>query len=184
MESLPYEIWICVVNHLEDPYNFLLTSKYMFSLIKYYDNLDNRLIKKIVKNIHLENLYPEDLKIDEKYVLKKACKYGNLEVLKYLHSRGVDIRSHYSDALKLASQYGHLEVVIYLVENGCKIRARNDYAVRSASARGHLDVVIYLVERGANIRANNDYAIKWASHNGHHKVVNYLIKRGAVLGNQ
>jgi ankyrin repeat protein len=82
------------------------------------------------------------------HMLQWASKHGNLEVIKYLYKRGIDINTRHNNALLRASENGHLEVVKYLVEKGADIRSYDSAAIR-ASWRGHKEVVKYLVEKGA-----------------------------------
>ena len=124
--------------------------------------------------------------------------YSNLEIVKYLISKGADINAttNYGvTALMMASLSGSLAVVKALVEGkkafisifskGADINAKdnkNRTALLDASITGHLEIVKYLISKGADINAkDNDgrTALADASANGHLEVVRYLISKGA-----
>ena len=46
----------------------------------------------------------------------------------------------------MAAENGHLEVVRYLHENGADIRAVHDHAIKAAARKGDLEMVRYLYE--------------------------------------
>jgi ankyrin repeat protein len=83
------------------------------------------------------NIYPQ------KYFYI-AAESGNLYMVKYLASIGVDITARNNYAICLASKYGHLETVKYLVSIGADITADGNYAIRLASEKGREEVVKYL----------------------------------------
>ena len=136
MDIIPYEIWIHIVYYLEDPSNFLVTNKQMFTLIKYLDNVNEQLIEYVVKNGHFEvvkyicklvyqtNDSTKYINVNKNDILLSASKYGNLEMIIYLEKRGVNIRTQNNLALISAAEYGHLKVVNFLTEKGCDVRAQ------------------------------------------------------------
>ena len=110
------------------------------------DRLDHVIIALNFPNMITRKIYP----------MKMVSTFGNLDILKYLVSHGVDIQIDNDVALRLASRQGNLDVVKYLLDNGANIHAKDDYALRFAVALGHLDVVKYLVSHGADIHAYTD----------------------------
>lgn len=86
-----------------------------------------------------------------------ASTGGQLEVVKYLISKGADINIKDNDgvtALMMASAKGHLEVVKYLIDNGADINAKASVDTTSlmvASYYEHLEVVKYLISKGADV---------------------------------
>ena len=106
------------------------------------------------------------------YPMKMVSAYGNLDILKYLVSHGVDIQVDNNVALRLASRKGNLDVVKYLLDNGADIHAGDDYALEFAVSAGHLDVVKYLVSQGADIKAYIDPISTFSR--GQYETVQYM----------
>jgi len=121
-----------------------------------------------------------NIKITNNNLVKYSAE-GNLDVVKYLVEKGVNIHADVDYALRWSASNGHLNVVKYLLENGANIHAENDTALRYSAGKGHLDIVKYLVEKGANIHAYDDYALRWSAQNGHLDVVKYLVEKGANI---
>ena len=123
----------------------------------------------------------------EELELMEACEKGELEKVKSIIEKGLDIDLEYNNwtPLTKASEKGHLNIVKYLVENGAKINKENGHdwtALISASKEGLLEIVEYLIEKGANIEIKTDCkwtALTFASMEGHLEVVKHLIKSGA-----
>ena len=78
------------------------------------------------------------------------------------------------DEMYWAAANGHLDMVKYLVSKGADVRARFDFALQCTAFNGHLDIVKYLVENGADVRACDDFALRWAAANRHWDIVKYL----------
>ena len=120
-----------------------------------------------------------NIRTERERALRFASANGHLEVVKYLALLGANINAYDDNSLRLASEKGHLEVVKYLVSLGADIHSCYDFALGLASKNGYIEVVKYLVSLGADIDADNDYAVRWASANGHLEVVKYLASLGA-----
>jgi len=122
-----------------------------------------------------------------------AAKLGNLEILQYAHTHGMEYWPPFTttwaaeggqlDCLifarsngcpwrnttsELASQNGHLHVVEYLLHNGCPVESP---CIAYAAKNGHLSVVKFLVENNITL---HPYAITWATQNHHDEVVTYI----------
>lgn len=78
-----------------------------------------------------------------------------------------------------AAKCGDLNMVEFLVSKGVDIHANNDYALRCAAQNGWFDVVRYLVSQGANIRADDDCALRYAAYGEKWNIVEYLVSQGA-----
>ena len=123
--------------------------------------------------------------------LIKACEDGDLEKVKSLIEKGIDINLEYKwwTPLTKASEKGHLDIVEYLVKNGAKINKENGHdwtALMCASMNGHSDIVEYLVENGANINIKNENgqtALILVSNedNEHLNIIQYLVDNGADI---
>jgi hypothetical protein len=97
----------------------------------------------------------EDPKLIVELALVHAGLGGHLEVVEFLHQRGVDLNGgpHSNEtALHLAAFRNHMPVVRYLVENGADTTIRdgrwNSPAVGWAMAGDNVDVRDYLMEHG------------------------------------
>jgi ankyrin repeat protein len=94
------------------------------------------------------------------------------------HENGVG-NNQRKNIIEVACRYGRVEVVKFLVSQGADIGAIKDYAIiQRASRHGRLKIVKYLVSQGADIRANNNHAIQLASFCGFFGVVNFLVSQG------
>ncbi|AVL94325.1 putative ankyrin repeat protein [Megavirus vitis] len=91
-------------------------------------------------------------------LMKSACRSDNINQLKLLVEKGIDI--HYEDdyALRHAARDGSLEMVQYLMDNGAYIHARNEYALRWAKRKYSKRIFEHLIKNGA-IDDPNDNAI-------------------------
>lgn len=122
----------------------------------------------------LKDLDPDvEIRAPELCLCTAAFK-GHLEVVKYLVSKGADVRWKSSRALQRAARMGHLNIVKYLVEVGSNIHADDDFAIAEATKMGHLEVVKYLVEQGSNLSSYGNRAVHNAIENGREDVLEYL----------
>ena len=128
---------------------------------------------------NFENQYRMFKTYTGEVLLIEAAGKGELEIIKYLAKRGIDLRLENDYALQEASERGHYDIVKYLVEHGANIHADDDYALIFSSLNGHIDIVRYLVEHGADVHANDDDPVISASGSGHLDVVRYLVEHGA-----
>ena len=115
--------------------------------------------------------------LDIALTLIEACRYGNLELVKYLVSLGADLRAWNDEPIVRASISGNLETVKYLVSLGANPRVRDNGPIMVASLNGNLETVKYLVSLGANPKARNDGPIMAASRSGNIGLVQYLVEK-------
>jgi ankyrin repeat protein len=94
-------------------------------------------------------IFKTQVKINEYHfgsvALEYASKLGNLEIVRYLISVGVEANN---EAITLACAEGHLEVVKYLVSCGSNFSYRDYYSLRIAHTNNHIEVVNYLKSLG------------------------------------
>ena len=111
-----------------------------------------------------------------------GCGYGLIKMVKSCFN--VKNKDHNNRGLQSASKFGHLDIVKYLISKGSIVDVNSDLssALRNASENGHLRVVICLVKNGANIHAKQSDALKLAIKNNHLLIIRYLIKMGAEYG--
>ena len=126
---------------------------------------------------------------DDKEIVKEAIVHGQLEVLQYLRSLGVNIQGDHDDgeyedmSIFHASRSRQLLVVKYLLTEGMSddVDRHNLLQVALIGAIAHLDIVQYLVSIGADIHTNDEEAVQEASRGGHLDVVQYLVSVGADI---
>ena len=88
--------------------------------------------------------------------LSMACEKDDLEKVKSLIEKGVDINSKCDNLTPLmcASLNGNYRIVEYLIEKGVDINAKGDCswtALMYASWNNRLEIVKFLIENGANL---------------------------------
>lgn len=113
-----------------------------------------------------------------------ACKFGQLNIAKYLHTMVGNAVVDYNWILRSVCNKDHdfVNVVEYLVEElGANVLSNNSYSLRMASARGNVKTVEYLISKGAGVHALCNEAIKLAAQNDHLEVVKLLHSNGAKL---
>ena len=113
------------------------------------------------------------------YFDKKLGKYHINK--RFLDKNGTRIVEVNEDNLIEYSKLGELEIVKWLWSKCVDIVAKGNRVVLFASANGHLNVVKFLVSKGADVTAENNWAVRWASKEGHLEVVKFLVSKGARL---
>lgn len=103
--------------------------------------------------------------------LQWACVKGNLEVVKFLNSIGVDINNELGAPIRIAAQEGHLEIIKYLVESGANDL---DWALIIASSNNRFEIVKYLIDKGAMASFENSLSIREAELKDHKDIAEYL----------
>jgi len=96
-----------------------------------------------------------------------------------------NMRSNDNYALKTACKQGHLEIVAFLVENFQltidDARSDNNYALRNACFFGHFEIVKLLVDHFGltvdDIRCINNYAIHASCSLEHFEIVQWLVDK-------
>jgi ankyrin repeat protein len=86
------------------------------------------------------------------------------------------MNNDYND-LREACLMGDVEEVKYLIAKGIDLHTDDDFVFRTACGNGHLEIVKLLLEHGVDIHAKDDFALIWAREEGHDEVVEYLNKR-------
>ena len=148
----------------------------------------NDLLKNAVKfgNIRLVGLALDaGAQVDHAsgYILKQAVVNRDMDMIKYLMSRGANYEIQNNIVLAIAARVGDISIYKYFRELGVVpdrfILAR---ALYEASRFGQMDIVKYLVEEeNADVQHKNNEAVKIAMQKGHQEVVDYLLSRGASL---
>lgn len=125
-------------------------------------------------------------------VLSIFSSNGNLEAVKYLISKGFNLKKYGQDALAMASMYGRLNIVKYLISQGVNINARSirlggNTALSLAAYCNHFEVVKYLVAQGARDGGSGwpqDFSLVWAIVGDNLEIVKFLVKNGASVNDE
>ena len=112
-----------------------------------------------------------------------AVNTGNLEILKYLRTCGVD--ENVEDIAYRACQRGHFNIIEYLVESGLadKIEEKAPL-VCIATNEGHTSIVEYLVSKGYDkeVKSQIDMTLLHvAAQYGFLDIVEFLVNNGSEL---
>ncbi|KAG8175434.1 hypothetical protein JTE90_019132 [Oedothorax gibbosus] len=119
-----------------------------------------------------------------------ASGMGQLDVLKYLHSKGADFfrwDENEESGVHWAARQGHADVIEFLFQIGLSINSVNkagESPLHLASKQGHQKAVQFLCQNCKNINGTNEEdktALYLASEQGHEKVVRCLIDAAANL---
>ena len=132
----------------------------------------------------------EDGKDEGKASLHAAAEDGNINVVKALLERGIDINSrnpydHNRTPLDRAAHKGNVDLVRLLIERGAEVDARDDWGwtpLHCASDSGHLEVSRVLIDHGANVNARHrDHwtPMHISAYLGHLELVKLILECGA-----
>jgi ankyrin repeat protein len=110
-----------------------------------------------------------------------AAGEGELEILKFLQSRGGDI--HYNDdsALCCAVRFGNVEVVKFLLENQANVTVHDNYCIRYAPFSNQHEILKLVLENGGDVHASEEEPLLHAAGLGHLDMVELLIQNGADI---
>ena len=109
------------------------------------------------------------------------CSRGNLDVAKWLYSRGANIRSEGNIAFKLACENGHLNVAYWLYTITTDIQANKQEIFSSVCKNGYIDVAQWLCSIvDIDIHAREEYAFISACQYGHIDLAKWLHSLGGI----
>ena len=122
--------------------------------------------------------------------LFRACGNGDLQVVKYLIEKGIDVETkdnHGGTSLIKSVWHGKINVIKYLIEEkGANIEVRDNRgntALLYAVCRGYFDIIKYLIEEvGVNIEDRDDEnntPLIYSSLFGNIEITKFLIEKGA-----
>lgn len=66
----------------------------------------------------LENILSSDCKECDEFAIQWACMNGNLDLVKLLIDKGVDVTTNDNDCIKWAGPNGYIEILQLLIDNG------------------------------------------------------------------
>lgn len=93
--------------------------------------------------------------------IMRASELGRLEIVKYLHENGANIKIRDEYCFRWAVYYAHYEVVEYLINNGADIYVRDSEAFKDARAHQDKSILNLLleIERKSKLGESNDIQI-------------------------
>lgn len=133
-------------------------------------------------NIYIVKLFVEELGYDitTGNVFCEACKYGRIEILKYLILQGCNPEMYHNDPMIEACRYNQLETVKFLISQGIDIFDDiylSDLLSNSVEIMDSYDVVRFLLEIG--VRESVDLAMLNCVAKGYFKTMKLLVIHGA-----
>ena len=107
---------------------------------------------------------------DREFNLIQAADKGQLDIVKFLVKRGVDVDAKTMDgvtSLMYASQNGDIEIMEYLISKGADVNAtpfNNVTPLIGAVRTGHYEAAEMLLEAGAKVDAKDELALTSLMH--------------------
>lgn len=118
--------------------------------------------------------------IKGKHLLKIACDYDSVKVVKKLIDYGVDHTFDDDFIFRKACKHNRIKVAKYLLYNFKHDLFAYKYSFLFACKNGHLDIVTMLLEnKTIDVNISDGLALLSACKNGHLDVVKLLIEKGA-----
>lgn len=118
--------------------------------------------------------------------LSYCCEKGNLEVLKFLVSKGADVKKQKFSLMKISCQNGHLNLVKYFVESQKvdvnALSSRGETLLFTAACYGRLEIIEYLVSNSADVNkacTDGKTPLMAAARHDKLEIVKFLVKKGA-----
>lgn len=111
-----------------------------------------------------------------------ACRYDNIDIVKYIHKNigvyyGRKQDSIKDDCFMEALNNGYCDIVKYLIKKGFDIPSN---AVEIASDLGYLDIVKILIKNDAPI----EHGVEFSENRGYFDITKYLIRNGGKINSR
>ncbi len=126
--------------------------------------------------------YIPDVTAEGNMLLKKACMFGNGEVLGELLDKIKDKKFDYETLFGIAIDYRNKECLKELIDRSVNIDKYKDEALVLACRRkNNIDIVKMLVEYGSDVNSNKGMPLYNACKAESIEIVSYLISKGATI---
>ena len=123
---------------------------------------------------------------DPKEEFFAAARKGDVEALKTLLAKGVDVNSktnYGATALSYACDRGHTAVVQLLIEKGADVNAQDSFynatPIIWAAQRGFAEIVKILLDKGA--LGSKDQFLMMGVYGHHNELIKLMLDRGGIL---
>ncbi|KAJ4357620.1 uncharacterized protein N0V89_002196 [Didymosphaeria variabile] len=148
------------------------------------DNLS--LLKVLIA--HGARIEDQEIFAQHRTPLEAAAKYGHVDTVAYLLSKGVTARpvsaKNKQAALRYAHANGHIQVADLLIQAGADLKDPSIHcSLRSAAAQGHMDALERLLDIGVSMGSAYG-ALQEAAGNGHIDAVHRLLQSGVHVNAQ
>lgn len=108
-----------------------------------------------------------------------AIKKGNIEIVKLLLKRGIDIKNKLPFILYDACLKGDPEIIKLLIEEGADFTVKDNYPLTWAIRNNQIDIVELLIQKGVDVTVNDNKAIISACYGNNIEIAKLLLKAGA-----
>ena len=142
----------------------------------------------------------------QNYLIRLACEKGNMELVKYFISKGVDPKMYNNSCIKRAIINKHYHLIEYLLSIGCNptrwikqvittedlgiisLLEHNgysvipeEYAMIHAVESLNYRFIEYLIEKGADISIRSHYPLRYTAAKKRLDIVNLLLSNGGDI---
>lgn len=134
-------------------------------------------VKKLIEQDNADVHFREDLPI------VYATELGELDMVKYLTTKGADVNAQFGAPITAGVDGGHLDIVKYLIENGADLKINGYHDLYLAAERGHLDILKFLLEEEKSIESFDLYieilqgvfieAVRYS----HDDIITYMVEQ-------
>ena len=168
-------------------------------------------VTQAVCHIEVLKYLVEDLgvnhRLDNDAAFNSACMQGQLESVKLLYSKGVDINNQEGKPLLFACQSNHTNVIQFLIDHGARLDLNAQSIINTACQKGYLDllkklvryklkpqinpnsyisavigkhipIISYLITLGADIHGDNGYMLKEADRDDDYSILEFCLGMG------
>lgn len=129
----------------------------------------------LVAEVLQHGWYHLNLQENQDEAIKLAARMGSLDVFRFLHKMGANVRTQQDSCLRLAIKADHTDIIKYLASMGADLHIDHDYCLYHAIRNCNLDLVQYLITQGLDYGAKCYRCLRLAAKLGHDGVLTYLL---------